>query len=74
MQYVYPDSRQTMNIVIIIYIHNYLEAIHIHKYDVSSKGEGGWVKNVGIYLVKRRQRGRGHKIGKMGRRRLWMAP
>ena len=41
--------------------------------DVSSKGEG---QNVGIYLVKRRQRGRegGHKIGKMGRRRLWMAP
>ena len=32
--------------------------------DVSSKGEG--VKNVGIYLVKRRQRGRegDHKIGK----------
>ena len=27
--------------------------------DVSSKGEGGWgVKNVGIYLVKRRQRER----------------
>ena len=34
------------------------------------------VKNVGIYLVKRRQRGRegGHKIRKMVRRRLWMAP
>ena len=72
MQYVYPDSRQTMNVVIIPY--NYLEAIHAYMYDVSSKGEGGWVKNVGIYLVKRRQRGRGHKIGKLGRRRLWMAP
>ena len=34
------------------------------------------VKNVRIYLVKRRQRGRegGQKIGKMGRRRLWMSP
>ena len=33
-------------------------------------------QNVRIYLVKRRQRGRegGHKIGKMSRRRLWMAP
>ena len=40
------------------------------------KGGGRGVKNVGIYLVKRRQMGRegGHKIGKMGRRRLWMAP
>ena len=26
--------------------------------DVSSKGEGGGVRNVGIYLVKRRQKGR----------------
>ena len=46
--------------------------------NISSKGEGegGGVKNVGIYLVKRQERGRevGHKIGKMGRRRLWMAP
>ena len=35
--------------------------------DVSSKREGG-VKNVGIYLVKRRQRGKegGHKNRKMG--------
>ena len=34
------------------------------------------VKNVGIYLLKRRQSERegGHKIGKMGQRRLWMAP
>ena len=34
------------------------------------------VKKVGIYLVKRRQRGRegGHKIGKVGRHRLWKAP
>ena len=33
--------------------------------DVSSKGEGGGVENAGIYLVKRRQKGRegGHKIG-----------
>ena len=34
--------------------------------DVSSKGEG--VKNVGIFLEKRQQRGKdgGHEIGKMG--------
>ena len=39
------------------------------------KGRGR-VKNVRIYLVKRQQRGRegGYKIGKMGRRRLWMVP
>ena len=38
------------------------------------EGEGG--KNVEIYLVKRQQRGRegGHKIVKMARRCLWMAP
>ena len=36
------------------------------KNDVSLKGEGGRVKNVGMYLVKRLQRGRegGHKIKK----------
>ena len=42
--------------------------------DVSTKGEGGRVKNVGIYFVKRWQREGDHKIGKMGRRRLWMNP
>ena len=43
--------------------------------DVSSEGEGGEVKNQRFYLVKRRLRGRegGHKIEKMGRRRLRMA-
>ena len=43
--------------------------------DVSLRGREG-VKNVRIYLEKRRQRGRegGHKIRKMGRRRLWMSP
>ena len=47
----------------------------IHKRRLLKKGGRG-VKNVRIYLVKRRQRGRegGHKIGKMGRRNLWMSP
>ena len=36
---------------------------------------GRRVKNRRVYLAKRRLRGRegGHKIGKIGRRRLWMA-
>ena len=44
--------------------------------DVSSEGEGGGVKNRRLYLAKSRLRERegGHKIGKMGRRRLWMVP
>ena len=39
--------------------------------DVSSKGEGGGIKNVGMYLLKRQQRGRerGRKIRNMVRRR-----
>ena len=48
----------------------------IYKRRLLKGGERGVeVKNVGIYLVKRQQRGRegGHKIGKMGRHRLWMA-
>ena len=42
------------------------------KYDVCSKGKRGGVKNVGMYLVKRLQRGSegGHKIKKMCQRRL----
>ena len=41
--------------------------------DGSQRGEG---QNIGIYLVKRQQRGRegGHKIRKMGRRCSWMIP
>ena len=50
------------------------ERLEIRK-NAEKKQHFTFVKNVGIYLVKRRQYGEGggHKIGKMGRRRLWMA-
>ena len=42
--------------------------------DVYSEGEGGGQKSP-ILLSKKTTKGEGgHKIGKMGRRRLWMAP
>ena len=41
------------------------------------KGGGRGVKNLGMFFVNRQQRGRergGHKIGKLGRRHLWITP
>ena len=48
--------------------------------DVSSEGEGEGPPSKPIYYISlfsnlsRQWEGGGHKIGKMGRRRLWMAP
>ena len=65
-----------INIFIIKTEHNWRLTLGPSIHDVSSEGDPqiDGVKNRLFNFIKRRLRGRGHRIGKMGRRRLWMAP